>query len=132
MTANDGRKGMEEQKIEDLVVETIKRKPQFESAIERMHKATKALNNLNVNAAFRKSLKKIAESNDVEAERFMAEMDKYFQTAQATLETVDSIDIDRKEVIYSQFPQARRIIMSVLFIMACLAGLIFYLVLYKG
>ena len=131
MTANDGRKGMEEQKIEDLIVETIKRKPQFESAIERMHEATKALNNRNVDAAFRKALKKIAKSNHVEAEHFVAEMDKYFQTAQATLKTLDSIDIDRKEVIYSQFPQARRIVMSLFFIMACLAGLIFYLVLYK-
>jgi hypothetical protein len=122
---------MGEKEIDDLVAAIIKGKPQFKSAIERMDKATKALSDRNVDAAFRKYLEKIAESDDVEAARFIAEMDKYAHATQATLKTLDSIDIDRKEVIYSQFPQARKIIVGALFVLACLAGLIFYLVAYK-
>lgn len=49
---------MEEQEMDELVAVTIKRKPQFESAIQRMYKPTKALNNRNIDAAFRKYLKK--------------------------------------------------------------------------
>jgi len=122
---------MGEQEIDDLMAATIKGKPQYKSAIERMHMATKALGDRNVDAAFRKYLKKIAESDNVEAARFIAEMDKYAHATQASLKTLDSIDIDRKEVIYSQFPQARKIFVGILFALACLAGLIFYLVAYK-
>lgn len=113
---------------DDLAAAVIKSKPQFKFAIERMHKATKALNDRNVDAAFRKYLEKIARSNDAEAALFVAEMDKYSHATQDALKTLGSAGADRKEAFYIRFPQAQRIVAGALFALACLAGLIFYLV----
>jgi hypothetical protein len=126
---------MSEQGLDELVAAAIGSKPQLKSSIERMFDAIKKLDDRNATLAFRKYLEKIKRSDDAEAARFATEMERYAigtEQVLATLETGQSPDVDAEAVIYSHFPQARKVVAGILFAFACLAALIIYLVAYRG
>ncbi|MCX8118342.1 MAG: hypothetical protein N3G78_10460 [Desulfobacterota bacterium] len=113
--------------MENLVAETVQIKPQFGPAIDRVYQLTKALNNRNVDSAFRKYLKKIATSDDAEGARFVAEMERHIHAIQGTLKSLESTDMDRDEALSRHFPQARKFIGSLLLILTGLVALILFI-----